>query len=205
MTIPGAFTVPLALLSLLSLGANAAASDNWSAAKTDGGTDRQAACTLVSAHQQMDDTQGQTAVWLEISPTALTVKTGSDIDAEFKDLTLQVDDQDAIPSDALDGNTNVVFSKAADTITQQFIQGVKVRVRLRFWPTWPSQGLRTVDFSLIGFTQAYQGLEGCAKQPATPPEPDTKAEQSNKAGQDNPPQPQEGQPKEVKDETGDKI
>lgn len=197
MTIPGAITVRLALLGLLSLGAQAAASDNWSAAKTEG-ADRPAACTLVSAHQQMDDTQGQTAVWLEISPTALTVKTGSDIDAEFKDLTIQVDDKDAIPSDALDGKTNVVFSKAADAITQQFIQGVKVRVRLRFWPTWPSQGVRTADFSLIGFTQAYQGLEGCAKQPATPTETD------NKAGQDNP-KPQEGQPKEVKDETGDKI
>jgi hypothetical protein len=165
MTINRSFNARLVLFGALAVAAQAAAAENWSGLDPEKSADPLAACTLVTPHQSMDDSQGQTEVWLEINPKALTVKTKSDIDTAFNDIALKVDDKQPIAFDEVDNKTNVVFSKAIDAITGQFITGLNVRVQLRFWPTWPSTGLKTVDFSLIGFTKAHEGLAGCGTMP----------------------------------------
>jgi hypothetical protein len=44
---------------------------------------------------------------------------------------------------------------------EQFKRGVKARVVLRFWPTWPATGTHAAVFSLIGFTREYARMEEC--------------------------------------------
>jgi hypothetical protein len=47
------------------------------------------------------------------------------------------------------------------TLVDQFKRGLRARVQLRFWPTWPTTGVHSATFSLIGFTRAYAGLDEC--------------------------------------------
>jgi hypothetical protein len=109
----------------------------------------------------MDDGQGETTVWLEITGDTLLVKTKSAIDTEFKDVGIKVDQNAFIAFDEIRNETDVAYTKAIDAITRQFIAGQQVTVLLRFWPTWPTSGQKSMSFSLIGFTKAHQAA-GCA-------------------------------------------
>lgn len=117
-------------------------------------------CALMTPKIQLEDGQGQTTLWLELTSNQLTVKTKSAIDTEFKDIGLKVDDQPFHPFDELSGKNDVVFNKDVDSLIKAFIHGQKVYITLRFWPTWPTTGVKTAEFSLIGFTKAYEAA-GC--------------------------------------------
>lgn len=117
-------------------------------------------CALATPKISLDDGQGQTTIWLELNPETLTIKTKSAIDTEFKDIGLKVDDKAFRAWDELSGHNDVVFKKDVDGIVKEFIHGQKVQLSLRFWPTWPTTGVKTAEFSLLGFTKAYQEA-GC--------------------------------------------
>lgn len=151
------YLLSLAIAMLLSHSAQA--EENWAAVSVED------ACQMVTPKLTINDGQGDTTVWLEMTKTALVVKTGSNIDTAFKDVGLQVDQEAFIPFDEIRNETDAVFSKAIARITQEFIDGQAVQVSLRFWPTWPTTGVKTATFSLIGFTKTYQA--GC--KPAKPP------------------------------------
>jgi len=120
--------------------------------------DEQANCTLVTPKKIMDDGQGETAVWLELNKSSLLIKTKSDIDAEYKDIGIQIDDKAVIPFDSVENTTNALFTQSLDKVIEQFIAGKMANVQLRFWPTWPTTGIKSQSFSLIGFTRAYKSL-----------------------------------------------
>jgi hypothetical protein len=63
--------------------------------------------------------------------------------------------------DSVVRDTNVVFETGALTLVEQFIAGSNATLQLRFWPTWPSTGPKTVEFSLIGFTKAHNQMKEC--------------------------------------------
>ncbi|EIJ35230.1 hypothetical protein [Thiothrix nivea] len=141
------------------------AEENWQAASPEATGD--GACLLSTPKQTINDGQGDTKVWLEVDKTAVVVRTQSSIDPEFKDIGLQVDQETFLPFDEVRNETDLVFAKDIQVLTQQFIKGHSVTVSARFWPTWPTTGVKTIPFSLIGFTKAYQ--EGCGAI-AEPPE-----------------------------------
>ena len=75
---------------------------------------------------------------------------------------LRKSDEDAIiPMDRLADPRTAMFQSRYGTLVEQFKRGVKARVVLRFWPTWPATGTHAAVFSLIGFTRAYARMEEC--------------------------------------------
>ena len=115
-------------------------------------------CLLLSPKIVIDDGQGETRIWLEMTNKMLVLKTKSDIDTAFNDIGLQIDDKDFIPLDRINNDVDILFEKSIAEIIQQFIHGQNVKLQLRFWPTWPSKGIQTAEFSLLGFTKAYKSL-----------------------------------------------
>ena len=88
----------------------------------------------------------------------------STFDDSKGDLSIQVDKQEAVKADALDGAKAVVFKgPAAATLIAQFKAGLKANVTLRFWPTWPETGTHSVVVSLIGFTKAWDEMQATCR------------------------------------------
>lgn len=118
-------------------------------------------CRMQSVKKTMDDGQGETKVWLEFDSKQMIIKTQSEIDSAYNDLSIKVDDKSEIKSTQIVDKNNLVFQSDIKTITEEFIKGKIVKVNLRFWPTWPTTGLKTTEFSLKGFTKVYRSLKPC--------------------------------------------
>lgn len=144
-------------VALLGMGvAHFAGADgrNWRVSET-------SPCFLFTPVKSIDDGQGTTPVALRLDGNGLHVTTSSNIDAEFDDLGISVDGREMVKADSVVREKNVVFESGLPTLVEQFIAGRTATLQLRFWPTWPTTGPKTVDFSLIGFTSAYRQMETC--------------------------------------------
>lgn len=118
-------------------------------------------CVLVSATQTVHDGYQDTPVHLELGEEALLVISDSNFDTTNTPLGLSVDAGDFITADELVSETRLAFTGNLDLIVDQFMKGNTAELRLRFWPTWPDTGDKTVSFSLLGFTRAYQSRQPC--------------------------------------------
>jgi len=118
-------------------------------------------CFLFTPVKSIDDGQGETPVALRLDARSLHVTTNSKIDAEFGDLGISVDGKDMVNADSVVRETNVMFESGLQALVEQFIAGRTATLQLRFWPTWPTTGPKTVEFSLIGFTKAYKDMANC--------------------------------------------
>jgi len=120
-------------------------------------------CALVSPVVSIDDGQGSdTNIQLKLNKNQLLVTTDSNIDNTLNDLGLKVDNNSFIYITEVVDTTHVSFKQdRIDEILKQFVPGRKVLLHLRFWPTWPTTGIKTAEFSLIGFTKALKSLPQC--------------------------------------------
>ena len=119
-------------------------------------------CALVSPVLKINDGQGETKIQLILNKEQLLVTTDSNIDNTMKDIGLKVDDKAFIYITEVINTTHVVFGKdRIDEIISQFVPGRRVLIHLRFWPTWPATGVKTAEFSLIGFTKTLKSLSQC--------------------------------------------
>jgi hypothetical protein len=119
-------------------------------------------CALVSPVLKINDGQGETKIQLKLNKEQLLVTTDSNIDNTMKDIGLKVDDKAFIYITEVINTTHVVFGKdRIDEIISQFVPGRRVLIHLRFWPTWPATGVKTAEFSLIGFTKTLKSLSQC--------------------------------------------
>ena len=141
---------------LLAMTSNAQA--NW----TLDSTGMSGECALVSPIVTIDDGHGDTQIQLKLNNNRLLVTTDSNIDNTMNDLGLRVDKEAFLSISEVVKTTHVSFEQdRIDKIIKQFIPGRRVFVHLRFWPTWPSTGIKTVEISLIGFTKAFKALPQC--------------------------------------------
>ena len=129
---------------------------NWARQLRNDPQNNQTACVLVSATQTIYDGYQDTRVHLELGGAALQVISDSNFDTSGAPLGLSVDGGPFIASTASSAETHLLFSRDLDRIVEQFIKGNTAQLRLRFWPTWPATGDKTVKFSLLGFTRAYR-------------------------------------------------
>jgi hypothetical protein len=136
--------------------------DGWSVRAVpdpEGGRSR---CMLESARQVVDDGYTTTPVWVRIDARILQVATESDIDLNFHDVGLRVDDGARLPADAAQARQSVVFRHHVPQYLEALRHGQRLYVDLRFWPTWPTRGRRTVTLELDGFAEAFERLAaGC--------------------------------------------
>lgn len=148
-----------ALLLLAMLCATpAAARAEWSVDQSDG-------CVLESGETSLFDGYQDTTVKLGISDKGLLVRTESNIDPGFDDIGLAVDGGDFLPADTVVDERHVLFGKDSEAIMEKFMRGRKVKVYLRFWPSYPATQRYEAGFSLMGFTRAYRDYTQCRENP----------------------------------------
>ncbi|MCP5419145.1 MAG: hypothetical protein H6970_02115 [Gammaproteobacteria bacterium] len=150
----------LAPAGALAQQANAAI-PNWTLATVKNPLTQQEECMLQSAKVSISDGYGEADVTLLISERDLAAVTTSTIDASFNDLRLVIDEGNPIQTKQVVGEKTVVFEQDMAAIVAQFKKGYAVKVYLRFWPTWPATESFPAQFSLRGFTKAYEGLANC--------------------------------------------
>jgi hypothetical protein len=146
-------------LSVGLLGAAPPEKDAWTLTKIQGG-----GCRLDSDKGALSDGYQKTSLQLRVTATEVRVVSESTFDDSKGDLRIQVDKQDAIKADGLDGPKTVVFKGAsAGTLIGQFKAGLKADVSMRFWPTWPETGTHSLVVSLIGFTRAWDEMQASCR------------------------------------------
>jgi hypothetical protein len=91
----------------------------------------------------------------------VSVLSPSVFDAGFNDIRIVVDEHEIVPMDRLADPRTAVFESRYGALVEQFKRGLRARVDLRFWPTWPATGTHSATFSLIGFTRAHARLGDC--------------------------------------------
>jgi hypothetical protein len=148
-------------LSLLALGLGgpAGAAGEWSARAEPASTPPR--CVLESERQPISDGYQTTWVQIRVDDNAVRVSSASVLDPGESDLGLVVDDGAFVRADDVTGQRTAVFSAQYGKLVDDFKRGVRVRVQLRFWPTWPKTGPHSAAFSLIGFTRAHAHLSDC--------------------------------------------
>jgi hypothetical protein len=126
---------------------------------TEGGTVK---CRIESEKAPVNDGyQRVTAQLIVTADNAVQIVSESPYDGGSGDIGVQVDRNVFVKFDKLSGEKVAVFdASAAATLIAQFKAGLRARVQLRFWPTWPVTGTHDADFSLIGFTKAYDEMVG---------------------------------------------
>ena len=121
----------------------------------------QARCFLELTPMTVSDGYQDTQVAMVVHADAVLIRTESPLDASFADIGMQVDTQPFVPMDTVADRKVAVFTTQYPRLIAQFKQGSKVRVQLRFWPTWPETGTHAVTFSLVGFSKAYTAMLAC--------------------------------------------
>ena len=120
-----------------------------------------AGCFLESSPESLSDGYQTTTARIRVDGKTVSVSSPSTFDSGFHDIRIVVDEQDAVPMDRLADARTLVFESRYSTLVEQFKRGLRARVQLRFWPTWPETGVHSVIFSLIGFTRAHARLGEC--------------------------------------------
>jgi hypothetical protein len=154
MRISGIFAA-FCVLTVVSAGASA--SESWSLEQ---GPD-DASCHIRTLRQEIETGYNQAKVEILVDETAVTIKTDAKLDGGFDDLGVSVDGSPLTAVDRIEKERTAVLEGAYAELVEQFKRGSKVRVQLRFWPTWPATGTHSAEFSLVGFTKAYGALGGC--------------------------------------------
>ena len=134
---------------------------NWTAKRIYDAFHNESRCVIETPPVNLDDGRSETTVFLRVDRSSLTIVTESNVDIGHADVGIKVDGKEPIKPDQVFLDQNLLFEKQSAQIIEQFKAGLTVEARLRFWPTWPSTGLKTVRFSLIGFTSAFGRLPGC--------------------------------------------
>jgi hypothetical protein len=150
----------VALVALIFFGtasAPACAAD-WTVKFGDGAGSR---CVMESRRQPLADGYQQTTVYFSVTTRSVALVSAAPLDAGSSDLGVQVDDLAFVPGDRLEGDRTMVFDSRYEEVVAQFKAGLRARIQLRFWPTWPATGTHTATLSLIGFTRAYRELLAC--------------------------------------------
>jgi len=149
------------VLSPMLLGAAPAElPSTWHVVKTnEGGAVK---CRMESEKAPVNDGyQNVTARLIVTSANVVQIVSESTFDGGSGDIGIQVDQKPLVKMDKLQGEKTAVFEGAtAAALIPEFKLGLKARVQLRFWPTWPVTGTHDAEISLIGFTKTYDEMTG---------------------------------------------
>ena len=120
-------------------------------------------CLLESVKYVFNDGQAETSAKLVYTGDALYAATKSNIDLDYPGIGLQVDRLEQHPIDEVSMKKTAVFNKNIDKLHQQFIDGANAKLTLGFWQLIPKTKVHVIEFSLFGYTKAYQQFLKCKK------------------------------------------
>jgi hypothetical protein len=143
-------------LSLVVVAQGVSAEWTSRAERPPGGTSVQ--CVLESERQPLSDGYQTTWAQIAIDDKTVRVTTGSVLDPGDRDIGLAVDGEPLVTADAITSDRTAEFTSRYAALIEDFKRGLRVRVQLRFWPTWPKTGTHSATISLIGFTRAHARL-----------------------------------------------
>ena len=126
--------------------------------------DSGSACVLETGEITRHDGYQDTSVRLNINQQRLLVMTGSNVDTSFDDTALQVDGHAMMTAVSADEDQNLRFDTGMPALVEQFRKGNRVRIYMRFWPTYPATERFEIAFSLAGFTRAWNDYTACAEK-----------------------------------------
>ena len=126
--------------------------------------DSGSACVLETGEITRHDGYQDTSVRLNINQQRLLVMTGSNVDTSFDNTALQVDGHAMITAVSADDEQNLRFDTGMPALIEQFRKGNRVRIYMRFWPTYPATQRVEIAFSLAGFTRAWNDYTACAEK-----------------------------------------
>ena len=148
--------IPAVLGAIFLMTAPARVAAEWTVKPVDGG-----GCVLESSPESLSDGYQTTTASIRVDGKTVSVSSPSAFDAGFNDIRIVVDGEELFPMDRLADARTVVFESRYNTLVEQFKRGLRAKVQLRFWPTWPETGIHSATFSLIGFTRAHTQLGEC--------------------------------------------
>jgi hypothetical protein len=120
-------------------------------------------CVLESSPESLSDGYQTTSARIRVDGKTVSVSSPSILDTGFNDIRIVVDEQEIVPMDRLADPRTAVFDSRYAALVEQFKRGLRAKVQLRFWPTWPATGTHSATFSLIGFTRAHAHIAECAQ------------------------------------------
>ena len=126
--------------------------------------DSGSACVLETGEITRHDGYQDTSVRLNINQQRLLVMTGSNVDTSFDDTALQVDGHAMMTAVSADEDQNLRFDTGMPALIEQFRKGNRVRIYMRFWPTYPATERFEIAFSLAGFTRAWNDYTACVEK-----------------------------------------
>jgi hypothetical protein len=144
------------LVSILLVTQPARVAAEWVVTRGNG-----AGCVLESSPESLSDGYQTTTARVRVDGKTVSVLSPSVFDAGFNDIRIVVDEHEIVPMDRLADPRTAVFESRYGALVEQFKRGLRARVDLRFWPTWPATGTHSATFSLIGFTRAHARLGDC--------------------------------------------
>jgi hypothetical protein len=157
----GARALGPSLLVVVVLAVPSLASAQWGLRGEPAAPGTPASCVMVSDREELPDGYQKTWAQILVDPQAVRVTSASQLDPGDGDIGLFVDDGQFVRVDEVVDSRTAVFRSRYDTLVADFKRGLKVRVQLRFWPTWPKTTTRSATFSLIGFTRTHARLGEC--------------------------------------------
>jgi hypothetical protein len=144
-----------------ALAAPSPAAAQWNLRTEPGAPGAAPSCVLESERRSLPDGYQKTWAQIVVDRKAVRVTSASQLDPGDGDIGLVVDDGPFVPVDEVVGERTAVFRSRYEALVEDFKRGLKVRVQLRFWPTWPKTGTHSATFSLIGFTRTHARLADC--------------------------------------------
>jgi hypothetical protein len=140
--------------------AGAAHADDWEIKSVPNPQGGRSVCVVESVAKVIDDGYSETPVRVRIGARLVQVVTESDIDVGFGDVGLRIDDGPLARPDAVQVQQNLLYTRTAARLIAALPPAAYLNVDLRFWPTWPSHGRRSVAFALDGIATALGRLGG---------------------------------------------
>jgi hypothetical protein len=147
--------------------AHPAAAATWTVVQHPDAQSQTETCMMQSPTQSVHDGYDGTQVQLIIHSESVLVVARAPFDSSFNDIGMQVDQHALIRLDEVVDRKTARFATSYATLIEQFKKGSRVKLQMRFWPTWPTTGLHTAAYSLIGFTKAYTDLQACQDKSQT--------------------------------------
>ncbi len=130
-------------------------------------------CVVESPTLSMHDGYQDTQVTVIVSTKSILVKAKAPLDNAFNDIGLQIGKNGVVKAERVTEERSAVFADQYRQILAQLTKDAPpvkkgrhpppptLKLHLRFWPTWPTRGLQTLNVSLEGFREAYTELETC--------------------------------------------
>lgn len=119
-------------------------------------------CVLRSNSILMEDGQGSTRVYLELTPKQFNIKTKSNIDLGYEGDGLMIDST-PFELESLLNETSLAFTRQYDSLLNALKQGETLKITLGFWPSWPVSQTYSSTIPVNGFAAAYSAWDRCNK------------------------------------------